>query len=86
MTMTHALKQKAKQLEPALRLGKKGITEAQVKEIKQILKKKKLIKIRLVKGYLEGKDRKAEARHIAELADARLIDAIGFVVVLARKN
>ena len=84
--MKHLLKQKAKHLGPALRIGKKGITEAQVKEIKQILKKKKLIKIRLLKGYLEAKDKKAEARKIAEIADARLIDAVGFVVVLARKT
>ena len=86
MKMTHALKQKAKQLEPAIRIGKKGVSEQQLKQIMALLKKKKLIKIRLLKSYLEGKDKKAEARKIAELADARLIDAVGFVVVLARKT
>ena len=42
------LKSKAKLLQPVLRIGKYGLTENVINEIKKLLKKKKLIKIKIL--------------------------------------
>ena len=80
----HELKQKAKGLLPLLRIGKNGITENQIKEIKKLLQKKKLVKIKLLKSFIEPtkKKRKEIARDLAKKTDSELVDLTGFVIVL----
>ena len=76
------LKQKAKSLEPSARIGKSGLTESIIDEIKIHLKKKKLVKVKLLKSSIQGKDKKAVARELAEKTGSVLVDRVGFVVVL----
>ena len=85
MNLKHSLKEKAKIFEPVIRIGKSGLTEDSIKEIKRQLHKKRLIKIKLLKSCLEKKDRKEFAKDIAEKTDSELIDQVGFVVVLNKK-
>lgn len=47
------LKQKAKNLQPILRIGKSGITDNVLAEISKLLKKKKLIKIKILNNCSE---------------------------------
>ena len=79
------LKQKAKSLEPSARIGKSGLTESIIDEIKIHLKKKKLVKVKLLKSSIQGKDKKAVARELAEKTSSVLVDRVGFVVVLYKK-
>jgi len=78
------LKSKAKLIRPLVRIGKNGITETQVNDIKKHLKKRKLIKIKLLKSF-----RKEEttdiAQDIAEKTDSKVIHIIGFTFVLYKK-
>ena len=76
------LKDKAKTLEPVIRIGKNGLTESTIKEIKKQLNKKKLIKVKLLKAFISDKNKKEVAKEIAEKTSSQLIYMVGFVVVL----
>ncbi len=80
------LREKAKSLEPILRIGKSGLTENLIKEIKRQLKKRELIKIKLLKSAEERENRKKFAEEIAEKTGSELIYQVGFVVVLHKKQ
>jgi len=82
MFTNNKLKEKAKTLEPVIRIGKNGLTENTIKEIKKQLNKKKLIKVKLLKAFVKGKDKKLVANNIAEETNSKLIDMVGFVIVL----
>ena len=76
------LKEKAKALEPVIRIGKNGLTESTIKEIKKQLNKKKLIKIKLLRAFISDKNKKEVAKEIAQKTNSHLIDLVGFVIVL----
>ncbi|MFC1728035.1 YhbY family RNA-binding protein [Nanoarchaeota archaeon] len=77
------LRAKAKVLEPVVRMGKNGLTDAIIKEIKKQLSKRKLIKIKLLKSV---ENRKELAKQIADKTGGELIESVGFVVVLYKRN
>lgn len=79
------LRSKARLIEPVLRLGKNGITQNVLKEIDGHLKKRKLIKIKFVKGFFEEHDRFFAAQKIAKQMDAEIVDQVGFMIVLYRQ-
>ena len=76
------LKEKAKTLEPVIRIGKNGFTENTIKEIKKQLNKKKLIKVKLLKAFISEKNKKEVAKEIAQKTNSQLINLVGFVVIL----
>ena len=80
-----ALRSKAKTLESITRIGKNGLTENTIKEIDKLLKKRKLIKIKLLKGSMEKSDRKEITKNLVDKTNSELIEQVGFVVVLYRK-
>ena len=82
MFSNNELKEKAKTLEPVIRIGKNGLTESTIKEIKKQLNKKKLIKVKLLKAFINNKNKKEVAKEIAKKTNSRLIDLVGFVIVL----
>lgn len=81
----HYLKQKAKALTPTIQIGKKGITDSLIEEIKKQVKKRNLVKIKILKSFAEKEDRKSIAALLAEKTDSVLIDQVGFIVVLGKK-
>jgi RNA-binding protein len=74
------LKSRAKMLKPILRLGKNGLNESVVLELKKQLKKRKLVKIRLLKSYPD--DKKSASSGLEKETGAEVIDMIGNVIVL----
>jgi RNA-binding protein len=76
------LKEKAHGLEPLVRIGKLGLTEAAVNEIRHHLKKKKLVKIRLLKSCLDNKDKEELKDVILRKTGALLVSNVGFVITL----
>ncbi len=78
------LKSKSKLLRPIVRIGKNGIDETQIDEIKKHLKKRKLIKIKLLKSSRK-ESIKEIAKEVAEKTNSILVDIIGFVFVLYKK-
>ncbi|MBI4150322.1 YhbY family RNA-binding protein [Candidatus Woesearchaeota archaeon] len=77
-----ALRDEARNLESIIRIGKNGLTDSVIAEIVSQLKKKRLIKLKLLKAFLEGKDKKETAKEIAEKTKSVLVQQVGFVVVL----
>ena len=69
-------------------IGKAGLTDEVVKQVKIVLQRKKLIKIKLLRTYtdsVENKTTRMLAKELAEKTNGLLIDVVGLVVVLAKK-
>lgn len=77
---------KARTLYPAMQIGKSGITQGLIRELQKQLKLKKLIKIKLMKSFIEDKNKKEIAKELARKTGAELISQIGNVVVLGKKE
>jgi len=75
------LRSKGKSLEPILRIGKNGLTDSVISEIKILLKNKNLIKIKFVKS--NGKEKMIE--NIVDKTESELIEVIGNIIVLYKK-
>ncbi len=75
------LRNKARQLQPSVRIGKFGINHQAIEEIKRQLKARKLVKVKLLKNA-EVEDIDAAAEDLAAKTDSALIDRVGRVVVL----
>ncbi len=67
-----------------VRIGKRGITEEVVKEIKRHLKQRGAVKVRILKSAIakEGKDRRELARTLAIRVGAKLAGVRGYTLVL----
>jgi RNA-binding protein len=79
-----ALKARAHKLEPVVLVGAKGLTDEVVKEIDGALKAHELIKVRA--AALDREERQAALGEILQRANAELIQQVGKVFVLYRKN
>lgn len=72
-------------LEITLQVGKSGI-EKVVEELKNQLKTRKMVKVKLLKtAFLDG-DKKELAEKLARLTDSELIEARGNTAVFRRKG
>ncbi len=84
--LKNLLKEKAKSLEPTVRIGKKGITDSTIQEIKKQLEKRKLVKIKFLRNFIADKDRKQVSQELVNQTDAELIDTVGLIVVLKKRK
>ena len=84
--MKKELLQKIHAIEPIARIGKNGLTENLIKELKNHLKKRKLIKVKMLKSFIGNKNRKELAKEIADKTDSKLVHQVGFVVVLKKEE
>ncbi len=78
------LKGRAHRLEPVVIVGAKGLTDEVVKEIEVALKAHELIKVRA--AALERDERQRVLDEILSRTKAELVQQIGKVFVLYRKN
>jgi len=85
MESLQKLKDKARSIEPIIRIGKNGLSEGQINEIKKLITKRKLIKVKMLNNSLEGKDRIEIAREMAQKSETTLIQLIGNIVVLYKE-
>ncbi|MBW2967381.1 YhbY family RNA-binding protein [Candidatus Woesearchaeota archaeon] len=80
------LREKARALDPVVRIGKQGITAGIVTQVQKVLASRELVKVKFLRAFVEGNERKAAAGDLASLTGAELIDQVGFVAVLFRRN
>jgi len=66
-----------------VRIGKKGLTDEVINEIKRRLKDHKVVKVKI---GIEVEDRREFAKKVAGLAGAKLIEVRGFTFILAKKD
>lgn len=81
------LKKQARNLKPMLVIGKEGISQNSIENIKKNLAANKLTKIKISKNYLDENKlvKKDVANHIAKQLGATLIDLVGFVAVYYKR-
>ncbi len=81
------IRKKAKIIQPAVRIGKSGLTTGVLQEIKNQLKLHNLIKVKLLKSLVDSIDKKAFIAEIANSTNSELILSVGNAFVLwNRKN
>jgi RNA-binding protein len=74
------LRRNARKLRPALQVGRAGITEGVVQQVRQAFKNASLIKVRIT---AENRDAVAQAAEsLAQRVPCRLVERTGFVAVL----
>lgn len=76
------LKRLAHPLDPVVRVGKAGLTDAVVGEARRSLRAHELIKVRIEAE--DGRERRRLAGELAAAADADLVGAVGKVAILYR--
>ena len=84
--MNKELIKESKNIEPILRIGKNGLTETVLKDIKDHLRKRKLIKVKFLRAFIKDKNKKEAAKEIADKTDSEIIQQIGFVIVLYKEG
>jgi RNA-binding protein len=72
-------------LKPKFILGKNGLTEHVISNIKLALKDERLVKIKMLPSYIGDKDKNDLVSEILEKTNSKLVQFIGFTVVLTRK-
>lgn len=78
------LRKQAHHLKPVILIGQKGLTDAVVNEIDLTLDAHECIKIKI--GGVEKPERETIINQILEKVGAHLIDTIGHILVIYRKN
>ncbi|MCG2827301.1 MAG: YhbY family RNA-binding protein [Thermoplasmatales archaeon] len=71
-------------LEPVLRIGKNGVTENIINDIKILVKKKKNVKIKVLRSALNSATMDQIADKIVEEANLRIIQLRGHSIVVSR--
>ena len=69
-------------LKATIRIGKGGLTEGILDEIRNQLDQHGVVKIKMLGAFTDSNDRKAVAKELAAKVGAKLMHAIGGIVVL----
>lgn len=80
----YQLRKEATNIKPIINIGKNGLTEPVLEELKKQIKATRLVKVKMLKTSAEGEDIKASAEKLAEATKTSLIDVRGSTVVLYR--
>ena len=78
----YKLKSEAVHLKPIINIGKNGITDAAVEELKKQIKANRLVKVKMLKSA--GTDTRTLAQQVADATKTTLIEVKGNTVVLYR--
>ncbi|MBO8164159.1 MAG: ribosome assembly RNA-binding protein YhbY [Brevibacillus sp.] len=78
------LRSLAHHLTPIFQVGKGGVNENMIKQIKEALEARELIKVSILQNNLDDKQEVAEA--LAAGAEAELVQLIGHTVVLYKES
>lgn len=78
------LRQSAHHLKPVVWVGQHGITEALINEIKEVLERHELIKVKCRLGEREERD--IGVVKICKATNAALVQRIGNIITLFKKN
>lgn len=80
------LKAVSHSMKSTVQIGKNGLTDSVVKEIKKQLKMNSLVKVKFLRSSLEEMDKKEMARLVAAKTGARLVHFVGLVATLYEDN
>jgi len=72
-------------IDATIRVGKNGLTEGVIEEIRAQLKNRKIVKIKFLKNS-EREDMKALAERIAGEVGGTVVDVRGFTITIEKKR
>ncbi|MCM2531576.1 ribosome assembly RNA-binding protein YhbY [Neobacillus pocheonensis] len=78
------LRSKAHHLDPIFQVGKGGVNENMIKQISEALEARELFKVSVLQNCEE--DKTVVAEHLAEGADAEIVQIIGNTIVLYKES
>ena len=76
------LRKSAQALKPMAQIGKSGMTDEVIAEVKKHLKKKKLIKVKLLKTFVQDQSKDELFDKLQEITGAFIVQKVGFMIVL----
>lgn len=79
------LKRKAAMIKPLMWIGKSGISQGTITELNKLLKKKKLVKVKFLRNFIEEHDKKESIALLSKETQSEIISMVGFTVALYRK-
>lgn len=71
-----------------VRIGKRGVSKEIIEEIKNILKKYGIIKVKILKNFRDLYDYKREevAKILAKKTNSQIVEIRGFTILLSKKK
>ncbi|EGQ3950435.1 ribosome assembly RNA-binding protein YhbY [Staphylococcus pseudintermedius] len=78
------LRSKAHHVDPAFQIGKSGINENMVEQLKETLENRELIKIHILQNNMD--DKSELAQNISQATDSELVQLIGSMIVLYKES
>ena len=82
--MRSELKALSQKIEPALIIGKNGLSDNVIKQIDDLLEKRELVKIKVLNNNFEDKDNMLD--EILEKTNSEYVSHLGFKFVIYRQN
>jgi RNA-binding protein len=79
------MRQESKTLSPNINIGKNGLTDQVIQNIREELSRRKLVKLKILQSYLSDKDKNEVFDDIAEKTGAKIVHKIGFTITLTRR-
>jgi len=83
--MRRRIKRRLSGEKPTVWIGKSGVSQELLKEIKKQLDKREMVKIKILKSALEGDEAKQIASRIAEQTEASLVEVRGHTFMLYKR-
>ncbi|EJD5689459.1 ribosome assembly RNA-binding protein YhbY [Staphylococcus pseudintermedius] len=78
------LRSKAHHVDPIFQIGKSGINENMVEQLKETLENRELIKIHILQNNMD--DKSELAQNISQATDSELVQLIGSMIVLYKES
>ena len=67
-----------------IQIGKNGITDNVIMQIRRYVKKHNVVKVKMLKSFMETHDKKDTAKKIAKKTNTRLAGMTGFTITLGK--
>ncbi|MGV8171554.1 MAG: YhbY family RNA-binding protein [Candidatus Woesearchaeota archaeon] len=79
------MRSESKVMTPNIIIGKNGLTEQVLMNIKQELSKNKLVKLKILQSYISDKNKNDVFEDIVSRTEAKVVHKIGFTITLTKK-
>ncbi len=79
------LRKESKILAPNIIIGKNGLTDGVIRNINFELNKQKIVKIKILKSYIDTAGKDKTFADIAEKTGAKVVQKIGFTISLTKR-
>jgi len=84
-TKLEDMRKESKTMTPNIIIGKNGLTESVLNNIKSELSRHKLVKLKILKSYISENDKDAVFKDIVENTGAKVVHKIGFTITLTKR-